>query len=186
MSQLGANGDLHDDGVVYAPAIDSRLRIVSIVSAVGFVERDPWAALEPGVIFAACVAAGHAWRERVPEPVVTLQLFVLQVLHGNASCRALTRLAVGAGVEAAFTAEAYCQARAWLPLAVLRWLVAATTLHALRGRQGGGEGGWRGHRVLLMDGSGAKREAMPDVPGLAATLRPRGRPRKANVDEKGS
>jgi hypothetical protein len=33
----------------------------------------------------ACRTAGHRWRERKFDPVVTIHLFVLQVLHGNAA-----------------------------------------------------------------------------------------------------
>jgi hypothetical protein len=47
-----------------------------------------WAALlQPEAILAACVEVGYlAWRDRVLIPVTTIQLFLLQILHGNTAC----------------------------------------------------------------------------------------------------
>ena len=44
-----------------------------------------WAALlQPEAILAACGEMGHkAWRHRVLTPVTTIELFLLQILHGN-------------------------------------------------------------------------------------------------------
>jgi hypothetical protein len=39
--------------------------------------------LEPAVIEQACSEAGHVWKERTLGPVTTVQLFLLQILHGN-------------------------------------------------------------------------------------------------------
>jgi len=79
----------------------------------------------------ACATAGHAWRERVLGPMETVGLLLLQVLHGNVSCRALCRIS---GVSC--TAEAYCQARARLPIGVLRYLLSRVT-HTARGAKKG-------------------------------------------------
>ena len=40
-----------------------------------------------------CAAVGHVWRERVLDPVTTVHLFVLQILHGNTACSQVPRLA---------------------------------------------------------------------------------------------
>src|SRR3954471_1311338 len=65
-----------------------------------------------------CDSCGHRWRERRFGPVVTVHLFVLQVLHFNTAVRHL-RLLAGCAVNAA----AYCEARMRLPLAVLESLL---------------------------------------------------------------
>src|SRR6266478_24819 len=66
-----------------------------------------WAAqLQPDAIQAACDAVGYTqWRDRLLNPVVTVQVFLLQILHGNTACRHLPHLS---GLH--FSASAYCQA----------------------------------------------------------------------------
>jgi hypothetical protein len=60
--------------------------------------------LQPEAIHAACEAAGYtAWRDRLLNPVITVQLFLLQILHGHTACRHLPHLA---GVYC--SASAYC------------------------------------------------------------------------------
>src|SRR5437588_8049839 len=68
-------------------------------------------ALSAEIIRHVCDCLGHVWRERVLDPVTTIHVFLLQILHGNTACTALSRLA---GVP--FTATAYCEARKRLPL----------------------------------------------------------------------
>jgi len=104
----------------------------------------------------ACVAAGHAWRDRVLDPVTTLRLFVLQVVHGNVACRSLRHI----GPMHA-TPTAYCAARKRLPLDVLGALCA--TLVASMREASHGVGRFRGHRVWMVDGTGV---SMPDTPAL--------------------
>ena len=72
-----------------------------------------WAMLlQPEAILTICREIGYtAWRDRVLTPVTTMQLFLLQILHGNTACRHLPHLS---GIR--FIAAAYCQARAKLPL----------------------------------------------------------------------
>src|ERR671919_680743 len=72
-----------------------------------------WATLlQPDAILAVCREIGYtAWRDRVLTPVTTVQLFLLQILHGNTACSHLPHLS---GLR--FSAAAYCQARAKLPL----------------------------------------------------------------------
>jgi len=120
--------------------------------------KTAWTAqLQPEAILAACEAVGYTeWRDRLLNPVVTVQAFLLQILHGNTACRHLPHLS---GLT--FSASAYCQARAKLPLGVLE--------HLLK-RQGQSaypmaleDGLWHGHRIFFVDGSGC---SMPDTPVL--------------------
>src|SRR3989442_7263936 len=71
-----------------------------------------WATLlQPDAILAVCSEIEYtAWRDRVLTPVTTIQLFLLQILHGNTACRHLPHLS---GLR--FSAAAYCQVRARLP-----------------------------------------------------------------------
>jgi Transposase DDE domain len=88
--------------------------------------------------------------------VTTIQLFLVQILHGNTACtplRHLTKLDV--------TASAYCQARMRLPLAVFEQLLRSVS-HALQ-HSPLEEGRWLGHRTFWADGSSC---SMPDTPAL--------------------
>jgi len=91
----------------------------------------------------ACRSVEHHWRDRRLDPVTTLRLFVVQVLHGNVACRALRHLG---GMRASPTA--YCKARLRLPIGVFTKL-CATLIESLRqttqdrrdGQPGGGDSG---------------------------------------------
>ena len=50
--------------------------------------KTEWATqLQPEAIIGACEEAGYtSWRDRVLTPATTIQLFLLQVLHGNTAC----------------------------------------------------------------------------------------------------
>src|SRR5687768_9140786 len=116
-----------------------------------------WAILlQPEAILAACGEVGYlAWRHRVLTPVTTVQLFLLQILHGNTACSHLPHLS---GIR--FSAAAYCQARARLPLRVFDLLLE----HFNSAVQPclSSESRWHGHRLFLVDGSGC---SMPESPG---------------------
>jgi len=114
--------------------------------------------IQPEAIENACRNAGHAWRVRKLDPVTTIHLFLLQILHGNAAITELPRLA-----KIAFSATAYCKARARLPREVFEALLEG--LHGAMQGVADAESRWRGHRVFLMDGSGF---SMPDTPELRA------------------
>jgi hypothetical protein len=104
-----------------------------------------------------CQESGDtAWRDRVLTPVTTVPVFLLQILHGNTACRHLPHLT---GLQ--FTATAYSQARARLPLRCFDRLLE----HFARAVQPclSSEGRWHGHRTCLVDGSGW---SMPDTPAL--------------------
>jgi hypothetical protein len=103
-----------------------------------------------------CIALGHSWRERVLSPAVTLHVFLLQILHGNIACSAMARLA---GLS--FSAQAYCQARLNLPLAVFAFLLQRVCDALVPKIEETGR--WRGHRTWTLDGSSF---SMPDTPEL--------------------
>ena len=121
-----------------------------------------WATLlQPDAILAVCSEIGYtAWRDRVLTPVTTVHLFLLQILHGNTACSHLPHLS---GLR--FSAAAYCQARARLPLHFFNLLLerfgSAVQRSALD------EGRWHGHRTFLVDGSGC---SMPDTPAFQAAF----------------
>ena len=112
--------------------------------------------LEDDAILEACLAAGHRWRERELGPVVTVKMFLLQILYGNAACNFVPRLA---GKEV--TGSAYCEARARLPLAALQTLLTRSTTKMAECARDAGL--WLGHRLFLVDGSSF---SMPDTEEL--------------------
>ena len=117
-----------------------------------------WAMLlQPEAILTVCGELGYtAWRDRVLTPVTTMQLFLLQILHGNTACSHLPHLS---GLR--FSAAAYCQARARLPLRLFALLLERFSSAVQRSALD--EGRWHGHRTFLVDGSGC---SMPDTPAL--------------------
>jgi hypothetical protein len=128
----------------------------SIPSALQRIKADLAQHLVPQALREVCRAAGLCWRQRCLDPITTIQLFVLQVLHGNTAGSHLRHIA-----GQAFTASAYCQARARLPRDVLQRLLRRV-IEALRPATDD-EGRWRGHRTFHLDGSSF---SMPDTPEL--------------------
>ena len=119
-------------------------------------QQDWTSQLEPEAILTACRGAAYRWRERTLDPVTTIQLFFVQILHGNTACthlRHLTKLDV--------TASAYCQARMKLPLPVFEQLLRSVS-NALQ-HEPLDAGRWLGHRTFWVDGSSC---SMPDTPVL--------------------
>jgi hypothetical protein len=93
------------------------------LAALARLRREPFADLPIGShLDQLCRDARHVWRDTLLSPLVTLRLFVLQVLHGNT---AITHLRQLSGVD--FAPASYCEARQRLPLKVLRGLLAQTT-----------------------------------------------------------
>jgi hypothetical protein len=117
-----------------------------------------WATLlQPETILTVCHEIGYtAWRDRVLTPVTTMQLFLLQILHGNTACSHLPHLS---GLR--FTAAAYCQARARLPIRFFDLLLERFSRAVQRSAVD--DGRWHGHRTFFVDGSGC---SMPDTPAL--------------------
>jgi hypothetical protein len=117
-----------------------------------------WATLlQPEAILTVCREIGYTtWRDRVLTPVTTMQLFLLQILHGNTACSHLPHLS---GLR--FTAAAYCQARARLPIRFFDLLLERFSRAVQRSALD--DGRWHGHRTFFVDGSGC---SMPDTPAL--------------------
>ncbi len=130
-------------------------RIVGILRRL---KQDPARELDRPAILDLCRQIGHTWRCSLLDPVATVHLFLLQILHGNTAIQHLPRLG-GLG----FSASAYCQARARLPRELIEKLLVRIA-ERLRPRIDD-DGRWRGHRVFHVDGSGV---SMPDTPELRA------------------
>jgi Transposase DDE domain len=116
--------------------------------------------LPEGQIESICRDAGHRWRERKLGPVLTIQLFVLQVLHCNTAIRHLRHLA-----KMPVKAASYCKARMRLPLAALQELLrdSSAAMRQVLDREAGAAAQWLGHRTFLVDGSST---IVPDTPQL--------------------
>jgi len=107
----------------------------------------------------ACRLAGHSWCDScLLTPAAIIHWFLVQILHGNT---ALTHVSLLAG--RAFTASAFCQARARLPLAVFRTVLREMVKALVSATETVGR--WRGHRTFLVDGSSF---SMPDTAALQA------------------
>jgi hypothetical protein len=117
-----------------------------------------WATLlQPEAILTVCSEMGYTgWRNRVLTPVTTVQVFLLQMLHGNTACCHLPHLS---GLR--FSAAAYCQARARLPLRFFDLLLERFNRAVQRSAVA--DGRWHGHRTFLVAGSTGSR---PDTPAL--------------------
>jgi hypothetical protein len=102
-----------------------------------------------------CRDARLLWRDRLLTPLVTLGLFVLQVLHGNTSIAHLRQLC---GVD--FAQSSYCEARQRLPLEVIRGLLVTMLQWA---GQSANAMALLGQRVFICD---ASSHSMSDTPGL--------------------
>lgn len=119
--------------------------------------------LTEGVV-APALAALTGWLDRIYSPLVTLWVFLGQVLSADQSCRAAVarliahRLAQGQRPCSAHTG-AYCQARKRLPERFL----ADVACSVGRGLDARGDPRWRwkGRRVYLFDGTTV---SMPDTP----------------------
>jgi hypothetical protein len=130
-----------------------------ISNALSTLRQDLAAKLGCDMIHAACRAAGHTWCDScLLTPAAIIHWFLIQIMHGNT---ALTHISLMAG--RAFSASAFCQARARLPLAVFRAVLAAVVKALIPDTETVGL--WRGHRTFLVDGS---TFSMPDTPALQA------------------
>src|SRR4051812_18311558 len=115
-------------------------------------------------VIADALASVGGWLDRIFSPVVTLWVFLGQVLSADHSCRAAVarlnahRAALGQRPCSARTG-AYCRARRRLPGAFL----SAAACSAGRGLDAKAETGWlwKGRRVYLFDGTTV---TMPDTP----------------------
>jgi hypothetical protein len=115
-------------------------------------------AVSSETILDICGTLRHTWRDRVLDPVTTVHVFLLQILHGNTACTALSRLA---GVV--FSAAAYCDARMRLPMDLFQELLQRVCDAFYSEVENTGR--WRGHRTWSLDGSSF---SMADTPALQA------------------
>ena len=128
----------------------------NILAAVRQIKSNVAEHLEAAAIEALCRELGHAWRERLLGPVMTVHAFLLQVLHGNTACDEVPRL-----MHASFSGDAYIQARIRLPLELFQRLLTLVCQSLAECRDEAAR--WCGHRVWLLDGSSC---SMPDTPAL--------------------
>jgi hypothetical protein len=125
-------------------------------------------AVSAQTIIKICGFLHYTWRDRVLDPVTTVHVFLLQILHGNTACTALPRLA-----GLCFTAGAYCSARMRLPLALFEELLQYVCDALFPEIQETGR--WRGHRTWHLDGSSF---SMPDTAVLQSHFGQPGNQRK--------
>ena len=120
--------------------------------------------LSEEIVAQAMTAADGVWKDRIYTPLVTLWLFLGQVLSADHSCRAAVarliayRLSQGQSTCSAET-SAYCQARKRLPEKFYSDIARQTgqTLEA----NVNSDWLWKGRRVYMFDGSTV---TMPDTP----------------------
>lgn len=128
----------------------------TVTAALKHVQAELATLLDAPTILTLCREGGYQWRMRQLDPVTTVHLFLLQILHRNTACAHLPHLAAQR-----FTASAFCQARTRLPLFVFEQLLRRTS--AVCEQATHDEGRWRGHRTFLVDGSSF---SLPDTPEL--------------------
>jgi hypothetical protein len=121
-------------------------------------------AIAAETIVKICAYLRYVYRDRVLGPVTTVHVFLLQILHGNTACTALSRLA---GIP--FTAAAYCGARMRLPLALFKKLLEHVCdalfpeVHTT--------GRWRGHSTWRSSWQKAALCFRSFSPAIAQSLR---------------
>src|SRR5450759_1656998 len=121
--------------------------MASIASSLQRIKDNPLEVLTPDLIERACRECNHSWRERDLGPATTIALFMQQVLRGNIPCSEVRHLA-----GCTFTAQAYCNGRARIPLAVYQTvLYEVYQLATPQTRRD--EHLWHGHRTFHIDGS---------------------------------
>ena len=112
--------------------------------------------LAPEAISKLCKELGLSWRDRLLTPATTVQLMLLQILHGNTAISHLPHLA-----KLKFCPSSFCRARMRLPLSFLETLLARLT--ATLQKEDFNLHTWLGHRVFIADGTAV---SMPDTPEL--------------------
>jgi hypothetical protein len=131
--------------------------MASIAHALEVIKQNPLTILNRPLIEQICRDHGYQWRDRELDPATTIALFAQQIMHGNAPCAEVPRIA-----RSSFTGQAYCDARARLPLSVYQDLFSHVC-EAVMPQTRRADHRWHGHRTFLIDGS---TFSMPDTPQL--------------------
>jgi hypothetical protein len=136
--------------------------MASISFIIDQIKNDPSQALSCLPVREVCDRLKVVFRDRILDPVTTVGLFIKQIAHGNISCAKVRHLG-----EEPFSAQAYCDARMRLPLAVLTTLSRLVCDGVRRTRESDPECQTADlfftHRVFVVDGS---TFSMPDTPEL--------------------
>lgn len=120
--------------------------------------------LDPGLVEETLAQECVRWRDCVFTPMVTLWTFLSQVLCPDHSCRAavarlIARLVARGQAPCSPDTGPYCKARQRLPVGILSAL--ARRVGQRTEDLAPADWGWKGRRVLLVDGTTA---SMPDTP----------------------
>jgi hypothetical protein len=102
--------------------------------------------------------SGLIWRDRLLPPLVTLRLFMIQILSGNCAIAALRQLS---GVD--FATSSYSDARVRLPLQLLQDLLHWMNQQAQERFAGTISPRRLGQRVLIADGSNCSMQDTPEL-----------------------
>ena len=127
-----------------------------VSAALRHIQEDLAQVLDAGQITAVCRDVGYRFRQRLLDPVTTIHLFVIQILHGNFAVARLREF-----TDKEFSEAGYCKAHGRLPLQVLQALLQRVS-GALRSTIDDSTR-WRGHRTFHLDGSSF---SIPDTPEL--------------------
>jgi hypothetical protein len=131
--------------------------MASIAAALARIKQDPLGVIKPATVEALCDELHYDWRVLQIDPAVTVALFVQQIVAGNVPCTEVRHLA-----RQTFSASAWCQARARLPLEVYQGMLTRVCDAAL-GQTRQKQHLWHGHRTFHVDGSAF---SMPDTAEL--------------------
>jgi hypothetical protein len=131
--------------------------MASISSSLRRIKDNPLGILDRAMVERACRENHYSWRERELDPATTIALFLQQVVHGNTSCSEVRHVA-----GQSFTPQAYCDARARLPLVIYQTLLTEV-YHQIAPHLSGELHLCHGHRTFHIDGS---TFSMPDTPEL--------------------
>jgi hypothetical protein len=131
--------------------------MATIASSLQRIKDNPLEFLTPQLIESVCRERHYAWRDGELDPAATVALFMQQILRGNIPCSEVRHVG-GDG----FTAQAYCKARARIPLAVYQTLLHEVYQQFIPHTRRE-EHLWHGHRTFHIDGS---TFSMSDTPEL--------------------
>lgn len=136
--------------------------MASISFIIDQIKKDPSSVLAHLPVREICEQLGIVFRQRVLDPATTVGLFIKQIANGNSSCAKVRHLG-----QRKFTAQAYCDARMRLPLAVLttlsRGLCDAVCQMRDSDPKARADDLFLTHRVFVVDGS---TFSMPDTAEL--------------------